>query len=111
MVSDEDWTRLRHGREAAQEALGFVKGMGYREFQENRLVQCAVLRCLEVLGESLGKVGEDTRRSNPEIPWRQVVDLRNRLIHGYYDINLKLVWRSLSDEIPPLLERIDRLLR
>ena len=68
----------------------------------------AVVRAIEVLGEAASKVSEDTRSACPEIPWSAITDMRNRLIHGYFDIDADIVWNTASIEIPALLNDLRR---
>jgi len=69
----------------------------------------AVVRAIEVLGEAASKVSEDTRSECPEIPWSAITDMRNRLIHGYFDIDVDIVWNTASLEIPALLSDLRRI--
>jgi uncharacterized protein with HEPN domain len=63
----------------------------------------ALVRAAEVFGEAASKVGPETRRSAPAIPWREIVAMRNRLVHVYFDIDHDVLWKAATDEIPPLL--------
>ncbi|WP_371415675.1 DUF86 domain-containing protein [Azoarcus sp. DD4] len=67
------------------------------------------MRALEVVGEAASKISEATRAALPQIPWRAVVGMRNRLIHGYFDIDTELVWHTVVDEPPDLIVRLQQL--
>jgi uncharacterized protein with HEPN domain len=71
----------------------------------------AVIRSLEVIGEAASKISDDFQRDNPEIPWRQIVGMRNRLIHVYFDIDYKVVWQTMKSNIPSLLKMLEGLVR
>jgi uncharacterized protein with HEPN domain len=71
--------------------------------------QNAAIRSLEVLGEAAGKVSAPTRAAHPEVAWRDITGLRHRLIHGYADVRLDLVWILLRDRLDPLIAILDKL--
>ena len=95
---------------AARDALAFVADLDENGFRASRLHQNAVIRSLEVVGEAAGKVASETRVSHPEIPWREIIGMRHRLIHGYADVDLDLVWTVTADRLPDLLEALDPLI-
>jgi uncharacterized protein with HEPN domain len=94
---------------AAQDARTFVKGLGEAAFLASRLHQNAAIRSLEIIGEAAGKVSASTQGAHPEIPWREITGMRHRLIHGYGDVRLDLVWIVLCDRLPPLLAILEQL--
>jgi uncharacterized protein with HEPN domain len=69
----------------------------------------ALLRLFETLGEAASKVSSKTRDVHPEIPWVDAIDTRNRFIHGYDDLDYSTVWRTIKEDIPPLLEQLIQL--
>jgi uncharacterized protein with HEPN domain len=94
---------------AAEDARAFVKGLDEPAFLASRLHQNAAIRSLEIVGEAAGKVSAATQTAHPEIPWREITGMRHRLIHGYADVRLDLVWAVLRDRLPPLLAALERL--
>jgi len=77
---------------AARDAKSFVAGLSEAAFVASRLHQNAVIRSLEIIGEAAGKVSVETCDAHPEIPWRNITGMRHRLIHGYAEVRLDLVW-------------------
>jgi uncharacterized protein with HEPN domain len=71
----------------------------------------ATVRALEVIGEAAGKVSDDTRSAAPQTPWRAMVGMRNRLIHGYFDVDTEVVWRTVKNELPELESAIQSALQ
>ncbi len=94
---------------AARDAQGFVAGLDGPAFMVSRLHQNAVIRSLEVIGEAAGKVSSPTRAALPEIPWREITAMRHRLIHGYGDVRLDLVWIVLRERVGPFIARLEQL--
>jgi uncharacterized protein with HEPN domain len=100
---------LVHMRDASTEALGFVEGMDKAEFLADRRTQQAVLMSLVVLGEASTKIGQlhpEWADAHPEIPLRSMRGMRNRLAHGYYQIDFDVVWDTVGSELLPLLAQL-----
>jgi len=106
MRGDEDLLRMRHMLDAAREAVALSRGKGPRTLAKDRVRSLALVRLLEVLGEAAGRVSEGTREEHPEVPWSQIIGLRNRLIHGYDSVDLEVLWRILRDDLPPLIRTL-----
>lgn len=96
--------------DAAETVGQFMSGRSRADLDSDRMLLFAVVRAIEVVGEAAGKVTEETRTEAPEIPWAAIVSMRNRLIHGYFDIDPEIVWKTVSKELPDLLPRLQRLL-
>jgi len=95
--------------EACESVQRFILGRRRLDFESDQMLLFAVVRAIEVLGEAASKVSEDTRSAFPEIPWPEITDMRNRLIHGYFDIDVDIVWNTASVEIPALLGDLRRI--
>ena len=95
---------------AARDALSFTEGMSYEEFAHDRRTQFSVLKSVEIVGEAAAHVSEDTKRAHPAIPWRDIVGMRNRLVHAYFDIDLPVVWGTVCDDLPALIARLEPLI-
>jgi len=106
----EDSVRVQHMIEAAQAAIDFASGRQAGELASDRMLLFSLVRAIEVIGEAAGKVSEEVRRSSPEIPWAMIVSMRNRLIHAYFDIDREILWKTVSNELPPLLARLNALI-
>lgn len=108
-TSDRDAALLLDVLLAARDALGFVTAMDLPAFHASRLHRNAVIRSLEVLGEAAGQVSPGCRAANPDLPWRQMIALRNRLIHGYADVRAEVVWNVVQDHLPGLVAALTGL--
>ena len=109
-MAPEDRVRLQHMLDAASTAIEFVKQRKKDDLATDKMLLFAVLRAIEVLGEAAGKVSHDTQSFACDIPWRAMVGMRNRLIHGYFDIDTEVVWQTVTSELPALIPRIQRAL-
>ncbi len=94
----------------ARKALGFVAGMSAAEFRADEKTAYAVVRALEVMGEATKHVPPDIRERHPELPWRAMAGIRDKLIHDYVNVNLEVVWRTVTEDLPPLLPALQRIL-
>ena len=95
--------------DAMNKAMKFVEGMDFDEFILDEKTVFAVVRALEIAGEAVKKIPEEMKIKYPEIPWRDLAGIRDRLIHEYFSVNLEIVWNSVKEEIPvikPLFEEM-----
>ncbi len=87
-----------------------VEGLDFDEFAKDEVKVLAALQVLEIIGEASKKVPDSLKSMYPEIPWRDVAGTRDKLIHGYFDVDLEIVWRSLLEDLPPLRKTVARML-
>ena len=99
----EDRFRLQHMLEAAQAATTFIAAHDRNDFERDLALVFAVTRAIEIMGEAASKVTADTRAANSDIPWKEIIAMRNQLIHAYFDIDREILWRTVHDELPPLI--------
>ena len=109
-MRDEDRGRVRHMIDAAEAIADFIAGRERADLDADQMLLFAVVRASEVIGEAAGKVSEETRAMAPDIPWTAIVSMRNRLVHGYFDIDPDIVWKTAACEVPPLAHRLRALL-
>lgn len=95
---------------AAELALEFLDGVSEEAFLDDKKTQAAVIRQLEIVGEAASRVSSATRMAHPEISWREVVGMRNKLIHRYDDVEIGLVWDTCQDSLLELLRSIRALI-
>lgn len=96
--------------EAACEAFSFTVGKKREDLNRNRMLVLSLVRCIEVIGEAASRVSMECRAECPDIPWQDIVGMRNRLIHAYFDINLDILWETATDELSPLISQLDKVL-
>ncbi len=95
---------------AIEETATFTEGMTFEEFTRDRKTSNAVLRSLEVLGEAAKRIPDDLRAKSPEVPWKRMAGMRDKLIHEYAGVDLSIVWAVIKHELPPLHARFRSLL-
>ncbi len=94
----------------ARMALGFIDGKTFADFEKDIQCQYAVIRAISIIGEAAARVSDDFTSQHAEIPWRQIIGMRNRMVHGYDDIVLSVVWEVLETHIPDLLKLVEPLI-
>jgi uncharacterized protein with HEPN domain len=95
--------------DATESLVQFFTGKTRADLDADRMLLFAVVRAIEVVGEAASKVTSETREAAPSIPWTAIVSMRNRLIHGYFDIDTDLVWKTATEEIPGLRRALKAL--
>ncbi len=93
-----------------QEVEEFTDGMDFEEFVSDRKTVNAVIRSLEVMGEAAKKIPPEIRNRYPEIPWKYIAGMRDKLIHEYHGVDLEIVWEVINKEIPPLKPEFEKIL-
>ncbi len=91
---------------SAEKALEFVAGMSGDEFLGDDKTVFAVIRALEIVGEAAKKIPNEVRDKYPVIPWREIAGMRDKLVHDYFGVNLRLIWKTVKEELPGLLPKL-----
>ncbi len=95
---------------AVVKAQGFVAGISYDDFATDDKTVFAVIRALEVIGEAAKRIPESVRLEFPGLPWRSMSGMRDKLIHEYFGINLRVIWKTVTEEVPALEPELRRVL-
>ncbi|MBS3749863.1 MAG: DUF86 domain-containing protein [Candidatus Thermoplasmatota archaeon] len=103
-MQEADLIRLKHILDASVEIQSFVKDKTQEEFKQERKLHLSVVHLLEIIGEAGNQISEEVKEQYVDIPWKRIIGMRNRLIHGYFDIDLAIVWKTATEDIPPLIE-------
>ena len=109
-MSRTESARLRHRLDAAKEAVGFAQGKSRSDLDFDRLLNLALVRLIEIVGEAAGGLSTELQGKHPQIPWLDIVGMRHRLIHGYDEIDFDIVWQVVTNDLPPLIEQLKHIL-
>ena len=110
MSPPKDLIRLQHMMDYAREALQLVLGKSRNDLDSDRLLGLALIRLMEMIGEAANRVSPEYKSCYASIPWSQIIGLRNRLIHGYDDVDMDILWEILNQDLPGLVSELERII-
>ena len=105
-----DAVRVRHILDAAQQATAFIQGRSRSDLDTDHKLSLALVRLLEIIGDAARGVSGAFREAHPEVAWSKLAGMRDRLIHGYFDVNLDVVWQTVTQDLPVLTAQIERIM-
>lgn len=108
MVKD-DLAYIEHILDCIRKIKKYLKDMSLKEFSDNELVQDAIVRNIEIIGEASKNVSADLKKVHCEIPWKEISGMRDKLIHDYLGVDVKVVWRTIKEDIPKLEKLISEI--
>ena len=109
-MQQPDVIRMRHMLAAAKEAIEFAAGKKRKDLDKDRIRTLAIIKSIEIIGEAASNVNDEFKNKNPDIPWNDIVNMRHRLIHAYFDVNLDIVWQTIKKDLPELIESLEKIL-
>ena len=111
MTQHEDHIRFQHMLEHALESVAMIKGKSRTDLNRDRMLELALVRLIEIVGEAAARVSQEGQARFSLVPWRQVVGMRNRLIHGYDEVDRDVLWSTIQDDLPPLIESLQKIIK
>ncbi len=96
--------------EAGQTAMATVAGKDAASLRADYVCTLGLVKCLEIVGEAAACLSSEFRARPPDLPWTAIIGMRNRLVHAYYEINYDLIWKTLTEDLPPFVARVSELL-
>jgi uncharacterized protein with HEPN domain len=110
MSRRDDTVPLRHMLDHAREAVALVQGRTRADLDSDRTVTLALTRLVEIVGEAANRVSDATQRQHASLPRREIIGMRNRIIHGYDSVDLNILWDVIEGDLPPLIEDLTAIL-
>ena len=106
----DDAVYLRHILDAIHRIETYIHGISKEKYMQEGLLQDGVVRQLEIIGEASNQLSDEFQEKHVEVPWGQIVGLRNRIVHAYFDINLEITWDIVHEDIPELKQQVEHIL-
>jgi uncharacterized protein with HEPN domain len=108
MTRHDDVARLRHMLEFCQKCVRFTTGKNRSDLDQDEMLTMGTLYVVEFLGEASRTISEEFRERHTQIPWAEIIGTRNRLAHGYAEVNLDVIWAIVNKDIPPLIRQLEK---
>lgn len=108
--TENDPMRISHMLDFARKLVEYTAAKSRDDLEPYGVLALALTHLIELFGESASQVSDETRATHPQIPWRIIVDTRNRVIHGYIDVDLDQIWVTATEDIPPLIPELEAIL-
>ncbi|RMF02349.1 MAG: DUF86 domain-containing protein [Chloroflexi bacterium] len=109
-MNKADLIRIRHMLDAGHEINTFTQGYSREDLTTNRMLALSLVKLIEIIGEAAANVSQAGRETCSEIPWPLIVGMRNRLVHGYFNVDLDRVWDTVTYDLPPLLTELEKII-
>lgn len=109
-MQENDTIRLRHMLDAARQAVEFTRGRSRTDLDRDSMLVLALVKLVEILGEAATQVSHLGRANAPNLPWAEIVAMRHRLVHAYFDISLDILWQTVRQDLPLLIAALEELL-
>ena len=111
MSKIDDLTRLKHIRDAVMITIDFIKGRNRDDLDNDQMLSLALVRLIEIIGEAANNISLSCQNNYPPIPWREMIGMRNRIVHAYFEVDLDVVWQVIIDDLPRLLRWINQAIQ
>jgi uncharacterized protein with HEPN domain len=110
-MDSKDRIRIQHMIDAAVEAVESAALRNREDLEKDHIWALGLIKCIEIVGEAAARVSHETYNAYTEIPWPFIVGMRNRLIHGYFDVDFDQVWSTIQTDLPALISQLKSILR
>lgn len=97
-------------QDSIEDIQEFIKGKSYEKFKNDKMVISAVIRKIEISGEAVKNLNKDIIENNTNIPWKKFAQMRDKVIHGYFGVDNKVIWETITKDLPPILNPLKELL-
>ena len=110
-MARDELVYLLHILDAINTVAEYLYGVDEEKFKATRLLQDGVIRQIEIVGEAVRHISKDIRKSYPEVPWQDVAGMRDKLIHGYFGVDIEKVWDTAQEDLPILKQQVIGILK
>lgn len=105
-----DKARIAHMLEAAEDAIAFVAGQSYEAYAADYKLRLASVKLIEIIGEAASAISPETKNRHPQVAWRSAIGMRNIAVHEYFGIDYPIVWKTILDDLPALVQQLKTIL-
>jgi uncharacterized protein with HEPN domain len=108
-MEKKDLNRLSHILDAVQTIQSHIKGRKESDLERERLLLGGIIRELLLIGEAANAISPQVKARMPSIPWKEIIGMRNQLVHAYFEISYKIIWMTVTDDIPRLISELETI--
>lgn len=108
-MKPSDEIRIKHMIDASEEAISFAKEKNRDDLDTDRMLVLSLIKEIEIIGEAATKISIDMRDMNSQVPWDDITGMRNHLVHGYFDVDLEMLWNTVKLDLPALLIKLKKI--
>ncbi len=105
----EDQVRMAHMLDAARSVARFIAGRRREDLDADEMLRFALVHAIQIIGEAAEKVSPPSRLLVPDVPWREAIGMRHRLVHAYFDVNLDVLWKTATESVPAVMKQLETL--
>ncbi len=106
----DDWVYIAHMRDMGLQALEIVAGKSRQDFDNDIVLRLALTHLVQVIGEAAQQVSKELQATYPEVPWHEIIGMRNRIVHDYLNVDEDVVWQVVQDDLPQLVHALEQIL-
>lgn len=107
----DDLNRLYHMLDAINDIVDFSENKNRIDLENDKMLSYSLIHLLELIGEAANGISSEFQNNYSSIPWKAIIGMRNRLIHGYFDIDLDIVWKTVNEDIPKLKKEVEKVIK
>jgi len=109
-MMNEDHIRLQHMLDAARKAVSFTQNRSKGDLNIDEMLTLSVIKLLEIVGEAAKNISQNLKDNHPHIAWKQIAATRDRLVHGYFDVDYDIVWKIVTEDLPSLIVALGKII-
>ena len=109
-MNPADQVRLRHMQDAACAAVKFAQANTRESLDDDLMFAFALVKAIEIVGEAASKISKEEQENYPQIPWKSITGMRNKIVHDYFDVDYDVVWETVQERIPELITELKKIL-
>jgi uncharacterized protein with HEPN domain len=110
-LKKKDIVYIKHIRDSIESILDYTKKLDKSDFENKAIVQDAVIRRIQVIGEAVKNISSTFREKYSAIPWKRIAGMRDKVIHGYFSLDIDIVWKVIMKDIPPLKKHVMKIIQ
>ena len=110
MSQKNDRVYIQHMIDNSNKAINFIKDINRKDFDNDEKLRLALTHLLQIIGEAARRISPEFRSNHPQIPWKEIVGMRSKVVHDYLNVDEDIVWQTIKNDLPPLVLELEKML-